>query len=220
MFKKIKAYFFSKPSEPTRNPISEQYKRDKATWDASAFAAGLKPNTMNLVFTAKDGSQYYTWASPLDLTVERVEKIKEYSDCIRLGLDPDYLDAWQKLSAEAVSRNDLKTVKRLLEDLALRRSIKLNTKPYLRLACAYLTRQDENPYIFDEVMEAQKLSDLAKDPHLRAFFLNFALEMVLQATPADSTNSFSKQRWRDTLAFLKAEAEAELDQALSISIKL
>lgn len=154
----------------------------KKGWDAAAQASQLPLIHLNEIYRSASGNIYYTFIDPSALTLSRLRYIEKAVIHIENALDADYLRAWNQQLDNAIRSKDIERIALLHSDFKLRTSEKTKDNAYLELACLYLLRHDENPYTFDPTSHKRKKEEVAQDPELYTFFLNFAWGVVQQDT--------------------------------------
>lgn len=195
--KRLFAYFRSlfgrAQSEEKHEPAHEKaralHKISKKSWDESQHQ--IKGHVIGLeeAFTDVFGNVYYLPANGeiLNYAMERRIAIELYSVKTFSGLDDDYLEYFFKRRDELAAQKNYAEIYALTVDLEQRKNILPLEEKLLHLACLYFFRQDENPYIHDDVMQYEKLQSAKQDRALRRFFLQNAFQIwdALQSqTPA------------------------------------
>jgi len=169
--------FGRKPALNIADQNRAEHTKRKAVWDNSRQSAQLK--TMQLIecFTDSFGNVYYYPAQSLSITVERELEIVKASLAAYRGVDDDYLDSLELLVAKAQKEKNIGLLNAYLSDFFYRRKQLPQREKLLHLACLYLYRWDENPYIYDPIMQNNKLKTALADPALNGFFLRFAYQI-------------------------------------------
>jgi hypothetical protein len=182
-FSTILAFFVQLFGRKPAPNIAEQNRAEhikrKSVWDNSRQSAQLK--TMQLIecFTDSLGNVYYFPAQSLSITVERELEIIKASLAAYRGIDDDYLDSFEQLITKAQSQKNTALISAYLQDFFYRRKHLPQREKLLHLACLYLYRWDENPYIYDPIIQNDKLKTALSDPALYGFFLRFAYQIYI-----------------------------------------
>jgi hypothetical protein len=182
-FSTILAFFVQLFGRKPAPNIAEQNRAEhikrKSVWDNSRQSAQLK--TMQLIecFTDSLGNVYYFPAQSLSITLERELEIIKASLAAYRGIDDDYLDSFEQLITKAQSQKNTALISAYLQDFFYRRKHLPQREKLLHLACLYLYRWDENPYIYDPIIQNDKLKTALSDPALYGFFLRFAYQIYI-----------------------------------------
>lgn len=141
----------------------------------------FQPITLKLGHTALDGTRYYFHPDPLQMVVERRNRIQTYITQMSYGEDVKAHQDRLSKTIEAIIGGDSSEAITLLYEC---QELIKNAQPEacaLRIAACLFIREWENPYHFEPDIFEEKIKHCERDPELRAFFLQNGLPYLSYA---------------------------------------
>lgn len=155
----------------------QQHAQLKRGWDAAQQVAKGHIIALSEVATDAFGNVYYMPADGEILNYTRERRLS--MECAQLavthGADDYYIDAFFAKAKEFCKAKKLASMEALIQDFEYRRNYLPPHETVLHLAALYVFRHDENPYLHDDVFQAEKVDAARKDKQLRSFFLSLGL---------------------------------------------
>lgn len=178
----------------------------KKNWDSAQQSAGYQVVPLT-EFTVDDfGNVYYINAAALHVCVDRMIEIERATLSTYFGLDANFMQAYNEAIQNAIAAKDLDLIATLQSEFIQRQKTLPAVEKLLILACLYLYRHDENPYIYDPVMQQNKLKTAQRSPYLRGFFLRLSWGLMVKLEQSDTRHG---DDWssRSEIDFLQYSAD-------------
>ena len=190
-------------STPARR-AARNGRRYRKWLDTLTPPAGADRADLRLVYTDREGNNYYVFADPLLMSVERSEKISEAVVASRFNVErADIISALASTMA-AINAGDLARLRSetlgKLADLRHRLDRVGVEALVLEIAALFFITDNENPYTVNPLTTAEKRRRAAADDDLRVFFLTTIWEIYRK--PADISAA-------DFLSYLSIERITE-----------
>lgn len=146
------------------------------------------------VYTTKDGTKFYSFENPLDISALRglaSDKAKRY---MALNITERSLKALLTEIRTAAGQNDLMKAFSIIQDIDFRLRFLAEENSVLDLACIYFFLVDEDPDEPSETFNRKKHKIFETDLKAKAFFLRIGLSLA---------DKYSEQQEKDTLSYLE-----------------
>lgn len=137
-----------------------------------AFTQQRKPKDeqfarMEFKFLDSTGKRYYRYFDDFDIPVQRMEQLQLKLREIESRINLEQLDEWVEAVERILSKNDKQKANveaiQMLGALRERRKVLYEPELLMRACCILYIREDQNPVIWDEVLEDEKYQQLNKD---------------------------------------------------------
>jgi hypothetical protein len=216
------AWFFGARLEQER-PEKEQdiweksralHTKLKQGWDAQQTAAQLPLSPLTEYCQDALGNVYYINAAGLDVNVDRVHEIERARLAVFHGIDELYIAAYFEQMDKALATKNIGLIGALHSDFKVRKNKLPAMEMLLNLACLYVYRHDENPYVYDSVMQHSKLETAKAIPELRAFFLRLSWGVLVreQQELSPQQRGWSDKKETDFQLYLAGQLEMRTEK--------
>lgn len=174
---------------------------------------------LELRYTDKSGNQYYGFPQDYELPLERFGKLKYYLSWMVQGISPDEQNTILDLMDKSLF-NGLKDTKnaamigKCIEELRMREHLTIHTELLYNFLSVQWVRQDENPLVFNNQIQLEKVEAFKKenaDGNTYFFFQQKELKMLSNLFKMSEQEW--NQYWQESL--LKQEYMKELMKKLS-----
>lgn len=139
-----------------------------------AFSQQSKPvgfEKLSFKFIDSNGERYHRFNEDLDIPVQRKGQIERIMQELEAGISQSELDRFLVAMSKALDGKDKKgnlkpdipMIGWLIEEMKMRKASILHPDILLELLCAVSIREDEDPAVWDEEIQQQKLIQIGKD---------------------------------------------------------